>query len=95
MTVTKKMKEIKTQRVRSLLADPEQPIERRKQLIRDLWAGKPIDHVPVLVSVANPNARYSIREQFQDGDKQLESWPENDPIQFEVPEKNKEIFWPS
>ena len=47
-------------------------IERRKQLIRDLWSGKPIDHVPVLMSVANPSARYSIREQFQDGDKQLE-----------------------
>lgn len=30
-----------------------------------------------------------------DGDKTLESWPENDPIQFEIPEKNKEIFWPS
>jgi len=47
-------------------------IERRKQLIRDLWAGRPVDHVPVLMSVANPDSRYSIREQFQDGDKQLE-----------------------
>ena len=47
-------------------------IERRKQLIRDLWAGKPIDHVPVLMNVANPAPRYSIREQFQDGDKQLQ-----------------------
>jgi len=47
-------------------------IGRRKQLIRDLWAGKAIDHVPVLMNVVNPAARYSIREQFQDGDKQLE-----------------------
>ena len=47
-------------------------IERRRQLIRDLWSGKPIDHVPVLMSVVNPGVRYSIREQFQDGDKQLE-----------------------
>jgi len=47
-------------------------IERRKQLIRDLWAGRAVDHVPVLMNVANPAPRYSIREQFQDGDKQLE-----------------------
>lgn len=47
-------------------------IERRKQLVRDLWAGRPVDHVPVLLSVANPQPRYSIREQFLDGDKQLE-----------------------
>ncbi|MBN1211262.1 MAG: glycoside hydrolase [candidate division Zixibacteria bacterium] len=30
-----------------------------------------------------------------DGDKKLESWPEDEPIQLDVPEKNKEIFWPS
>ena len=47
-------------------------IDRRKQLIRDLWAGKAVDHVPVLMNVVNPAPRYSIREQFQDGDKQLE-----------------------
>ena len=47
-------------------------IGRRKQLIRDLWAGRPVDHVPVLMGVANPAPRYSIREQFQDGDRQLE-----------------------
>ena len=48
-------------------------IDRRKQLIRDLWAGKAVDHVPVLMNVVNPASRYSIREQFQDGDKQLEA----------------------
>jgi len=47
-------------------------IDRRKQLIRDLWTGKAVDHVPVLMNVVNPTPRYSIREQFQDGDKQLE-----------------------
>ncbi|MBN2294109.1 MAG: hypothetical protein JXM70_16905, partial [Pirellulales bacterium] len=47
-------------------------IERRKQLVRDLWAGKPLDHVPVYITVENPNPKYSIREQFLDGDKQLE-----------------------
>jgi hypothetical protein len=25
----------------------------------------------------------------------LESWPETNPIQLEVPEKNKELFWPT
>jgi len=45
-------------------------IERRKQLTRDLWAGKPLDHVPVYVTVENPGRRYTIREQFLDADKQ-------------------------
>ena len=64
-------------------------VERRKQRVRDLWAGKPLDHVPVYITVENPSPRYSIREQFCDADKQwseslavLEStWqqvPEND-----------------
>lgn len=47
-------------------------IERRKQLVRDLWAGKPVDHIPVMITVTDPQPKYSIREQFQDGDKQLE-----------------------
>lgn len=47
-------------------------IERRKQLTRDLWAGKPVDHIPVYITVENPNPRFSTREQFQDADKQLE-----------------------
>jgi hypothetical protein len=45
-------------------------IERRKQLVRDLWAGKPLDHVPVYVTVENPDRRYSIRQQLLDADKQ-------------------------
>ena len=68
--------------------DPAE-IERRKQLVRDLWWGKPLDHVPVYVSVENPVTRHSIREQFLDADKQWEeslavlelTWrhvPEND-----------------
>jgi len=47
-------------------------IERRKQLIRDLWAGRPVDHVPVLLNVTSPASRYTTRQQFQDGDRQLE-----------------------
>jgi hypothetical protein len=49
-------------------------IQRRKQLVRDLWAGKPLDHIPVYISVENPNPRYSVREQFLDADKQ---WDES------------------
>ena len=37
----------------------------------------------------------SFNVTLYEGDRILESWPENDPIQFEIPEKNKEIFWPS
>jgi hypothetical protein len=57
--------------VRDFAFDPDE-IERRKQLIRDLWSGRPVDHVPVLMSVADSAPRYSIREQFQDADRQLE-----------------------
>lgn len=47
-------------------------VERRKRLTRDLWAGKPLDHVPVYVTVQDPKPRYTIREQFLDADKQWE-----------------------
>ena len=30
-----------------------------------------------------------------DGEQKLETWPEIEPIQIDVPEPNKEIFWPS
>ncbi len=47
-------------------------IERRKQIVRDLWSGRPVGHIPVMINVSEPAPRYSIREQMQDGDKQLE-----------------------
>jgi hypothetical protein len=28
------------------------------------------------------------------GDQRLESWPENEPIELEVPERDQELFWP-
>jgi hypothetical protein len=59
--------------VRDLHLDADE-IERRKQLVRDLWAGRPLDHIPVYVAVENPSPRYSIREQFLDADKQ---WQES------------------
>jgi len=66
-------------------------IERRKQLVRDLWAGKPVDHIPIHMVVSDPEPQYTVREQFQDAEKQLEvalrtvvlSWqavPEGDTI---------------
>jgi uroporphyrinogen-III decarboxylase len=45
-------------------------LERRKALYRDLFAGKPLERLPVDVRVALP-AQYPVREQFQDGEKQL------------------------
>jgi hypothetical protein len=37
----------------------------------------------------------SMNISLMDGKNELESWPDNEPIQLEVPEKNKEMFWPS
>ncbi|MCS7305647.1 MAG: hypothetical protein NZ602_11150 [Thermoguttaceae bacterium] len=47
-------------------------IERRKQLVRDLWAGRALDHMPVYVVVENPSPRWTVREQFLDAGKQWE-----------------------
>ena len=45
-------------------------VERRKALFRDLFAGKPLDRLPVDVRVTVP-APSTVQEQFRDGDKQL------------------------
>lgn len=45
-------------------------LERRKQLYRDLFAGKPLERLPLDVRVTVPSP-YTIQEQFRDGDKQL------------------------
>jgi len=47
-------------------------VERRKQLYRDLFAGRPLERLPVEVHVM-VSSPYSIQEQFRDGDKQLEA----------------------
>lgn len=57
-------------RVKDIGLDRDE-IERRKQLTRDLWAGRPVDHLPVYVTVENPRPAYTVREQFQDAEKQL------------------------
>lgn len=45
-------------------------LTRRKQLYRDLFAGKPLERLPVDVRVTVPSP-YGVQEQFRDGDKQL------------------------
>jgi len=32
---------------------------------------------------------------LNDGDEKIEQWPENEPIDVEVPEKDMEMFWPT
>ena len=46
-------------------------LERRKDLYRRLWAGKPLERIPIDVRVSVPT-NYTVREQFQDASKQLE-----------------------
>ncbi len=47
-------------------------LERRKGLYRRLFRGGPLDQIPVELRVAG-RCEHSTREQFQDGDKQLEA----------------------
>lgn len=47
-------------------------LERRKDLYRRLWQGRPVERIPldIRVSVGSP---YSTQEQFRNGEKQLEA----------------------
>lgn len=47
-------------------------LQRRKELYRRLFTGKPLERLPVDVRVTVP-APCSVQEQFRDGDKQLEA----------------------
>ena len=47
-------------------------IERRKGFYRRLFAGEPLERLPLEVRVTVPSP-HSVRAQFQDGDKQLEA----------------------
>lgn len=47
-------------------------LQRRQQMYRDLFAGRPLERIPVHVRVTVPSP-HSTREQFRDGDKQLEA----------------------
>lgn len=45
-------------------------LQRRKQLVRDLWSGKQVGRIPLDVRITVPSD-YAIREQFLDGEKQM------------------------
>jgi len=47
-------------------------LERRKDLYRRLWAGNPVERIPLDVRVTIPS-NYTVQEQFRDGKKQLEA----------------------
>lgn len=59
-------------------------IERRKQLIRDLWAGRPVDHLPVIITVVDPDEPSTIREQFTDAETQLRAAMRNVALTWEM-----------
>ncbi|MHB1295908.1 MAG: uroporphyrinogen decarboxylase family protein [Anaerolineae bacterium] len=46
--------------------------ERRKNLHRRLWAGQPLERIPIMVTTSVPSA-YTMREQYLDADKQLDA----------------------
>jgi uroporphyrinogen-III decarboxylase len=46
-------------------------IERRKQLRRDLWDYKEVDHIPIVFWLA-PSCGYTTREQYESTEKQFE-----------------------
>ena len=45
---------------------------RRKDLIRRLWAGEAVEHIPIDVRVRVNPSGYTTRDLFMDGEKQLE-----------------------
>jgi hypothetical protein len=45
-------------------------LQRRKQMVRDLWSGKRIARIPLDIRITIPSS-FTTREQFQDGEKQL------------------------
>jgi hypothetical protein len=52
--------------------DDTAEIDRRKNVIRSLWAGQRLDRIPVHMRVSMSKPSYPVREQFLDADKQLE-----------------------
>ena len=36
-------------------------IERRRLLVRDLWAGRPVDHIPVMITNRSVSLRNMVR----------------------------------
>ena len=46
-------------------------MESRKQAVRDVWAYRPVEHIPVMLSVAGNPWEYSVKDQLFDAEKQL------------------------
>jgi hypothetical protein len=46
-------------------------IERRKQAVRDTWSYRPVDHIPIMLSVSGNAWKYSVKDQLFDAEKQL------------------------
>jgi hypothetical protein len=46
-------------------------IESRKQAVRDVWAYRPVEHIPIMLSVAGNPWGYSVKDQLFDAEKQL------------------------
>jgi hypothetical protein len=47
-------------------------LDRRKDLYCRLWLGKPVERIPLDIRIIAAS-RHTVREQFQDGEKQLEA----------------------
>lgn len=50
---------------------PEKEIERRKQVIRDVWEYRKADHIPVMLSISSNPYGYSMRDELTSKEKQL------------------------
>ena len=46
-------------------------MERRKQAVRDVWAYRPVEHIPIMLTVAANPWKYSVKDQLFDTEKQL------------------------
>lgn len=48
----------------------ESVIEKRRRSVRDVWAYRPVEHIPVMLSVADNPWGYSMKDQLFDEEKQ-------------------------
>jgi len=51
---------------------PTKEIERRKQVIRDIWEYKKVDHIPAMLSVNSNPYGYTMHEELLSSEKQLQ-----------------------
>lgn len=51
---------------------PIKEIERRKQVIRDVWEYKKVDHIPVMLSINSNPYGYTLHEELLSKEKQLQ-----------------------